>query len=143
MSFDFIEHALIEKAADVLAYGARERKCNIYQLAAAWLASETYDSLINFDVRLCSQSAYYIFNKFENELKTYDVSIIVDENSPEYEDDIFWFGYLVAYWHMLENITGQEIFEKYDIVDIIHAYDPYHMLSILQAIERIKEESKR
>ena len=44
---------------------------------------------------------------------------------------------------MLENTTGQEIIEKYDIVDIINAYDPYHMLSIRQAIERIKEESKR
>lgn len=40
---------------------------------------------------------------------------------------------------MLENITGQEIFEKYDIVDIIHAYDPYHTLSIQHAIDKIKE----
>lgn len=137
---NYVESALIEKIAEIFEY-AMDVKCyEPYIFAQKWLASETYAKTIDFDTALCSQAKTYILGAFEEEYK--DDLPPVNQNSPLYKDDMFWFGYTMAYWHMLENISGNEILAAYDIDKIINEYDVLHTVSVKTAIDLIKEDDR-
>lgn len=93
---ELINLVLIEKIGKLLAYAVSEKKYNRYELIQKWLASDTYEEVLNFSVHLCSQSKTYILAAFENEIK--DDLPHIDDDSPLYEDDLYWFGYTAAYW---------------------------------------------
>lgn len=135
---DFSELMLAEKIGKVLALAVSQKKYNRYELIKKWLASETYDETIHFSVHLCSQSKLYILNSFEDEISPDLPSI--DEDSPLYEDDLFWFGYIVAYWFFLDKISGTDILRQIDVGKMLDEYDVLHTLSPKHAIELIKED---
>ena len=138
VEIDFIELMLIEKLGKVLAYAVRERKYNRYELIEKWLSSETFYDAVTFDVSLSSQALTYILSRLEKE---YEGNLpTIDEHSPLYEDDLFWFGYVVAYWFFLDGTTGKEMLQKYDMKHSLDGYDVLHTLSVRTAIEKIKED---
>ncbi len=136
MEFDKL--MLAEKIGKILAYAVKEKKYNRYELIQKWLSSETYDETVNFVVYLCSQTKTYILSQFEQEIA--DNLPSIDENSPFYEDDLYWFGYLTAYWFFIDNTTGREIVDKYNINHILDSFEILHTLDIRTAIDKIKED---
>lgn len=137
---EFIELKLAEKIGKVLAYGVKERKYQRYELIQKWCSSDTYQLLLEFDVSLCSQAMTYILRVFEEEYK--DKLPAIDDESPLYEDDLFWFGYLIAYWYFMDGTTGKDILQKYDICKVLDEFEILHTLSIRSAIDQIMEDDK-
>lgn len=135
---DFDELKLTEKIGKILAYAVSEKKYNRYELIKKWLASDTYEETVNFTVYLCSQAKTYILAAFEKECGNDLPSI--DEDSPLYEDDLFWFGYVMAYWFFLDGTTGRDILEKIDVCKVLDEYDILHTISVKHAIDKIKED---
>lgn len=135
---EFIELMLIEKIGKTLALAVTEKKYNRYELIEKWLASDTYDETINFSVHLCSQSKTYILATFENEIK--ENLPTIDENSPLYEDDLYWFGYITAYWFFLYGTSGKDILAKINVRKMLDEYDILHTLSPKHTIDKIKED---
>lgn len=128
---------LAEKIGKVLAMAVAEKKYNRYELIKKWLLSKTYADTIDFAVHLCSQAKSYILSEFEKEYSNNLPSI--DEDSPYYEDDLYWFGYIMAYWYFLDGTTGQEIVDKIDINNVLDNYEILHTISVQHAIDKIKE----
>lgn len=87
-----------------------ENKYNRYELIHKWLASDTYDETVNFYVHLCSQAKAYILAAFEREFESDLPSI--DEESPLYGENLYWFGYVMAYWFFIEQISGLDILKS-------------------------------
>lgn len=135
---EFINLKLIEKIGNVLADAVSERKYNRYELIKMWLNSETYQLTVEFDVSICSQAKSFILRTFEKECNGALPS--VDEDSPLYRDDVYWFGYITAYWFFTDGTTGREILEKYDVEKILDEFDALHSLSVKTAISKIKED---
>lgn len=135
---DFIELKLIEKIGNVLSCAVCERKYNRYELVKMWLGSETYRLTVEFDVSICSQAKSYILRTFEQELQ--DRLPLKDNDSPLYKDDVYWFGYITAYWFFLDGTTGREILEKYNVEKILDEFDVLHTVSVKTAISKIKED---
>lgn len=134
----FFNLKLAEKLGKVLAMAAAEKKYNRYELIRKWLLSETYADTVDLAVHLCSQARGYILSEFEAEYK--DNLPSIDEDSIYYEDDLYWFGYIMAYWYFLDGTTGKEIVDKYDIDHILDHYDILHTISVQHAIDKIKED---
>ncbi len=134
---DFFNLMLAEKIGKVLAMAVSERKYNRYDLIKKWLLSKTYADTIDFAVHLCSQAKGYILTIFEEEYS--DNLPSIDEDSPYYEDDLYWFGYTMAYWYFLDRTTGQEIVDKIDINNVLDNYEILHTLDVKHAIDKIKE----
>lgn len=134
---DFSKLKLAEKIGKILEYAVVERKYNRYELIHKWLASNTYDETINFFVHLCSQAKTYILAAFEREYENNLPQI--DEESPSYGEDLYWFGYTISYWFFLENIDGPTILKHYDVDRILDSYEALHTQSVKRAIEEIKE----
>lgn len=137
---EFIELKLIEKVGNVFSMAMRDRKYNRYQFVKKWCSSETFQSLIEFDETLCSQAKSYILRMFEKEYE--DRLPDIDNDSPLYEDDMNWVGYLLTYWCFEESITGKNIMKQYDVYKIPDEYDVLHTLSIKAAISKIREDDK-
>lgn len=135
---EFIELTLIEKIGKILAYAVSERKYDRYALVEKWLDSDTYDETINFSVHLCSQSKKYILTAFEEEIKN-DLPVL-DDDSPLYEDDLYWFGYVAAYWFFLDGTTGKDILKSINVRKMLDDYEMLHTLSVKHAIDKIKED---
>lgn len=134
---EFFNLMLAEKIGKVLAMAVTEKKYNRYELVKKWLLSKTYADTIDFAVHLCSQAKSYILSEFEKEYSNNLPSI--DEDSPYYEDDLYWFGYIMAYWYFLDGTTGQEIVDKIDINNVLDNYEILHTISVQHAIDKIKE----
>jgi len=135
---DFIKLKLIEKIGNVLSLAVSDCKYNRYELIEKWLASETYQLTVEFDVSICSQAKTFILHTFECE---YDGNLpSLDENSPLYKDDVYWFGYITAYWFFIDGTKGKDILEKYNVNKILDEYDVLHSLSVKSAISKIKED---
>lgn len=134
---EFFNLMLAEKIGKVLAMAVAEKKYNRYELIKKWLLSKTYADTIDFAVHLCSQAKSYILSEFEKEYSNNLPSI--DEDSPYYEDDLYWFGYIMAYWYFLDGTTGQEIVDKIDINNVLDNYEILHTISVQHAIDKIKE----
>ena len=135
---EFIELMLIEKIGKILSYAVSQKKYDRYELIEKWLASETYDETVNFSVHLCSQSKKYILAVFENEIKTNLPNI--DDNSPLYEDDLYWFGYIAAYWFFMDETTGKDLLKHINVHKMLDEYEILHTLSPKHAIDKIKED---
>lgn len=138
MQVDFIELKLIEKIGNVLSYAVSIKKYNRYELIEKWLGSETYLLTVEFDVSLCSQAKTHILRTFERECGNNLPTI--DENSPLYADDVYWFGYVMAYWFFTDGTTGNEILQKYNVRKVLDEFDVLHTLSVKASIEKIKED---
>lgn len=137
---EFIELKLIEKIGNVFASAMTERKYNRYQFIKQWCASDTCQSVSEFDETLCSQAKSYILRTFEKECESNLPEI--DNDSPLYEEDMFWFGYLLTYWHFLDGTSGKDVVKEYDVCKILDGYDVLHTLSIKVAIEKIREDDR-
>lgn len=137
---DFFELKLIEKIANVFACAMREKKYNRYQFIEKWCSSDTCQSVFEFDETLCSQAKSYILRTFEKEYESNLPEI--DNDSPLYEDDMYWFGYLLTYWHFLDGTLGKNVLKEYDVCKILNEYDVLHTLSIKAAIEKIREDDR-
>lgn len=135
---ELINLVLIEKIGRLLAYAVSEKKYNRYELIQKWLASDTYEEVINFSVHLCSQSKTYILAAFENEVK--DDMPCIDDDSPLYEDDLYWFGYTAAYWFFTDGTTGEDLLKKINVNKMLDEYETLHTLSIKHAIDKIRED---
>ena len=135
---DFCELKLSEKIGDVFSIAMRDRKYNRYQFLNKWCNSETCEAVFDFDETLVSQARSYILRVFEKEFE--DNLPELDEDSSIYEDDLYWIGYLITYWHFYEGISGKEIWGKYDICRSLDSFDVLHSMSIKTAIEKIKED---
>lgn len=137
---DFFELKLIEKIANVFACAMREKKYNRYQFIEKWCSSDTCQSVFEFDETLCSQAKSYILRTFEKE---YESNLPEKDNdSPLYEDDMYWFGYLLTYWYFLDGTSGKGVLKEYDVCKILDEYDVLHTLSIEAAIEKIREDDR-
>lgn len=134
---DFFNLMLAEKIGKVLAMAVSEKKYNRYELIKKWLLSKTYADTIDFAVHLCSQAKSYILSEFEKECA--DNLPSIDEDSPYYEDDLYWFGYITAYWYFIDGTTGQDIVNKIDINNVLDNYEILHSLGVKHAIDKIKE----
>lgn len=139
-TIEFIELKLIEKIGKVFSYAMHERKYNRYQFIKKWCLSDTFQSLLEFDETLCSQAKSYIFRMFEKEYmgKLPDI----DSDSPLYEEDMYWMGYLLAYWCIAGDISGKDILEQYDVCKVLDEYDVLHTISIKAAIAKIREDDR-
>lgn len=137
---EYIELMLIEKIGNILAYAVSKKRYNRYELITKWLASETYEAMINFEVYLCSQSKSYILTAFEKEYA--DNLPSIDEDSCYFEDDLFWFGYTMAYWFFTDGTTGKDILKKIDVCKALDEYDVLHTLGVKHAIDKIKEDDR-
>lgn len=135
---DFFDRMLSEKIGKVLSAAVSKRKYSRYELIRKWLLSETYADTVDLAVHLCSQARGYILSEFEAEYK--DDLPSIDDDSIYYEDDLYWFGYITAYWYFLDGTTGREIVNKYDINRILDHYDILHTISVQHAIDKIKED---
>lgn len=137
---DFFELKLIEKIGNVFVCAMREKKYNRYQFIKKWCSSDTCQSISEFDETLCSQAKSYILRTFEKEYESNLPEI--DNDSPLYEDDMYWFGYLLTYWHFLDGTSGKDVLKEYDVCKILDEYDVLHTLSIKAAIEKIREDDR-
>jgi len=138
MHMELINLVLIEKIGKLLAYAVSEKKYNRYELIQKWLASDTYEEVLNFSVHLCSQSKTYILAAFEKEIK--DDLPHIDDDSPLYEDDLYWFGYTAAYWFFTDGTTGKDLLKKINVNKMLDEYEILHTLSIKHAIDKIRED---
>lgn len=141
MAMDFFTLKLIEKIGAVFALAMAEKQYDRYQFLKKWCASETCEAIADFDETICSQGRLYILENFEIEYK--DDLPDIDSASALYEEDMFWFGYLLTYWHFLDGTTGKEVLRRYDVCRILDGYDVLHTLSIPLAIENIKEDDRK
>lgn len=137
---EFSELMLSEKIGKMLAYAVSVKKYDRYELIQKWLASNTYDETINFYAYLCSQAKTYILAAFEREFENDLPSI--DDDSPLYEDDLYWFGYIMAYWFFCDGTSGKEILEKINVCKVLDEYDILHTISVKHAIDKIKEDDR-
>ena len=138
---DFFELKLIEKIAKVFECAMQDRKYNRYQFVEKWCLSETCQAVFDFDETLCSQARSYILRTFENECKN-DLPDL-DEDSPYYDDDMHWMGYLITYWHFFDGTTGKDIMREFDVRKVLDEFDVLHTLSIKAAIGKIREDDRR
>lgn len=138
---DFFELKLSEKIGRMLSYAVTVKKYNRYELVEKWLGSETYMQTVLFDISLASQAKTYILNAFEQELAG-DLPR-KDDESPAYADDVFWFGYLMAYWYFSDGTAGKEILQEINVRKVLDEYQPLHTLSVKAAIAKIKEDDSR
>lgn len=118
----------------------QKRQYNRYQFIPKWCSSETFQSILDFDETLCSQAKSYILRMFEKEYE--DNLPDIDSDSPVYDDDMYWIGYLLTYWCFEENVSGKDIIEQYDVCKILDEFDVLHTLSIKSAIIKIREDDK-
>ncbi len=134
----YVELALIEKVAEIFEYAVENRGYEPYSFAEKWLTSDVCQKTLEFDVALCSQSKTYILLAFEDEYRE-DLPT-VNKQSIFFKEEMYWFGYVTAYWIVTEGITGKEISANYNIRKIINEYDVLHTVSVKTAIDLIKED---
>jgi hypothetical protein len=137
---NFIELKLIEKIGNVFSIAMAERKYNRYQFVKMWCLSDTFQSILDFEEWLCSQSKYYIMQVFDEEFAGKLPEI--DEDSPLYAEDAYWLGYVLTYWFFLDGTNGKEIVKSYDLDRVLDSYDVLHTVSVKTAIDMIKEDDR-
>lgn len=139
---DFIELKLIEKLAKVLQNAYENNNCDRYTLIEKWLSSDTFANAIAFDVSLVSQARSYILRTFESEIEI-EQFVSGEEDKEFYTDAVFWFGYITAYWCLMDEISGVDILKEYNINKILDEFDVLHTLKVKTAISMMKEDDKK
>ena len=56
------------------------------------------------------------------------------------DDALYWLGYVITYWCFAEELLPKEIGAKYNIKEILYAYEPLHTVEVSTAIDMIKED---
>lgn len=139
---DFFDLKLCEKIGAMFEYAVFHEGYDAYAFTKAWLGSDTFSGILEWDVALVSQARTYILGKFLDELTE---GGIVLERKPceEAPECIYWLGYVFTYWGILEEMQGAEMMQSYQIDRIIDNAFAYHTLSVKTAICMIKEEMKK
>ena len=136
---DFFDLKLAEKIGNLFEYAVFHEGYSIYYFTLYWLASNTFQLLLDWDISLVSQAHTYIFGKFEEEMKKTGI-IIEKEECIEYQECVNWVGYVTMYWCIWEGISGKDIINRYDITHIVNNSEVYHSLGVKTAISMIKED---
>ncbi|MBQ7995678.1 MAG: antitoxin [Bacilli bacterium] len=64
-----------------------------------------------------------------------------DYGSVKYHhDSMYWAGYLYRCFAYVYDITSKQAYKLLPLKDVISAFEPYHSLDIMHAIERLLEE---
>lgn len=133
----FVELKLCEKIGSVL------EECNrlvddSLLLLRTWLASETYDRILDGDVSLFSQAKSYIIRTFMEEGKK---QFEAGKSDRMFSDDaLFWIGYLITYWCLEYQESAKNIMNNYDLENMLYSYETLHTISVKAAIDKIKED---
>lgn len=134
------ELALANKVGKVLEILANKYNYDPEALFAAFVSSDVFEHIMDWDVAVVSQSRYYIAQLCAEE---FGDNVRESEAHTEYTDDLFWLGYLLTRWCQIENIKGRDIANEYDLDAIYWEYETLHTLSIESAIDHIKEDDRR
>lgn len=136
---------IVEAMAYVFEYAVKKYHYNLLDFTQKFLQSDVFDRF-HEDISLFSQSPLYVVEHFLREEK---VNVKLNEESPgklSLKDSAnagHWLGYVLCTWHIVDEITGKEILEKYDVEMIILDYFPLHCTSVSLAIDEIKREYTR
>lgn len=133
------ELTLARKIGDVLRILNQEYHFDSLELVADFTVSRLFQQIMDWDVSIVSQGKYYIAQLFVEE---YQEKLPVKCGYDDSEA-LYWYGYLLTRWCQIEQTTGKEIYEQYNVRSILQAYDVLHTLSIENAIEHIKMDDKR
>lgn len=137
---DFFQLKATEKIGHICEYAVEEKRYAPLQFASLFFSSETFFNYIDWDVATVSQAKTYVLHLFEDELGT---PIQTQDDAPLYAPDMYWLGYLIAYWCFCDETTGKEIVKEYDLVQIFDDFEMLHTQSIHYAIDYCKENYKR
>ena len=139
---DFFDLKLSEKIGNMFEYAILHEGFDIYTFTEAWLCSQTFFNIQDWDVALVSQTATYIFAKFMEETKKQSI-IIEKKECAEFPECINWIGYITTYWCIKERITGADIIRNYNISKIIDSAFVYHTVGVCTAIDMMKGDWKK
>lgn len=130
---------------DVLRYAVKDYDYNLADFTNKFLLSNTFNEFLKDDSLNC-QSPLYVIERF---LKESNVKIKKLENNgkklSKYEslEPAYWLGNILCTWGIVDEISGKDILEKYDIEMIIIDYERLHVTSMSLAIDQIKREYTR
>lgn len=136
----FVELKICEKVGKILIEASREHKGNDYELAKAWMYSDVFAEMIQGNEEYVSQARTFVSRKFLNEAE-----LTTKDNAGESyieENALYWFGYLITYWCLDEEIMPTEIVKRYSVDSILNKYDALHTVSIRMAIDKIQERKQ-
>ena len=107
------------------------------------VATKIYASYLQ-DFTLYIQEGSYIAARIVEELNADGISILPESEWQKQipkttKETAFWIGCVMMYWRFAEGTFPQDIL-KYDIGEIIDAYDVLHTQSLAYAIDFIKQE---
>lgn len=127
------ELVLSRKIENTFSKVADNQSWDMEDFCKKWLSSSTAWQIATKQA-IIGQSSLYIYNDLISELKN-SVKI---SNKSMYKPAVEWFGYLMTYWMLCDNIDPKEL-SKYDIGKILHSFDILHTYSAKHAIEDISE----
>ena len=107
-------------------------KYDISQFIEAWLQSEVNRQIIEYEPAVVSQGVLYWKELFSEEYP--NMSIKEGTANP---DAKFWIGYILTYMQYTYHLTGEEIWNRYNILDALDMYDVLHTQSSKIACEDI------
>lgn len=126
---DILDKMVCKKVAKVF----EASRYNVILFPEYWLKSDIDQQLINKEPALLSQSPLYILECFSDE--TGNKIPYTKENIEK--EVLFWFGYIITYIQLEYNISGAELWKKYDLVDALRHYDVLHTVSSKTAANMI------
>ena len=107
------------------------------QFIKDWLHSEVNRQIIELEPAVISQGILYWKECFSEEypLRKEDRKIIPDA--------MFWLGYILTYMQYSYSMTGVELWDRYDIIEVLKFYDVLHTQSSKIASEDIMKSFVR
>lgn len=131
----FTEKAVCRKIGKTFELAAKEGFHPV-EFSIFWLKSDVCKRLAALDFNDIAQSALYQLNSIKMELGLAEQVLPACES--DYNDIMFWAGYLFMYWIYQDEIEGSQIAEAYDVEGILARFETLHTLSCKTAIEEIK-----
>ena len=130
------EKALCRKIANTFEF-AGDKKVFPPDFIKAWLQSDTAYRIYTKDFNEIAQSPVYIFNSFMLES---DFNVKTEDN---YDDILYWVGYMVTYMEFLFELSPADLWSKYDLIGFASAYDTLHTLTTKRAAEECDNEFRK
>ena len=130
------EKALCRKIANVFEL-AGKKGYDVVSITNSWIHSNTALRIYNKDFNEIAQSPVYIFNSFKKE-----ASLSKKNNDEDFNDLLFWLGYMITYIEFYKELSPEEISKKYDILRFAESYAVLQTLSAKRAAEECEEEYK-
>ncbi len=106
---------------------------NIIMFPEYWLKSDINKSILNYEASMISQSPLYILHCFD-ELYSSTIPKTLEDLD---KDSLFWFGYILTYIQLYNNISGDILWKKYDVIEALKHYDVLHTVSCKVASDMI------